>query len=103
MSETHLRLSANVAYWINMIMASLSLSSYLIGGLSQSYVVFPSIISTIAHTGLVIYWRFWYVFALPAFYLGQNTYAPRRQQLLTALSVIVILLIKLLYGYQLPD
>ena len=102
MSETHLRLSANIAYWLNMIMASLSISSYLIGGLTQGNVAFPSIISTIAHTGLVIYWRFWYVFALPAFYLGQNTQAPRRRMLLTAMTVVVILLLKFLLGYQLP-
>ncbi len=102
MSETHLRLSANIAYWLNMIMATLSISSYLIGGLTQGNVAFPSIISTIAHTGLVIYWRFWYVFALPAFYLGQNTQAPRRRMLLTAMTVVVILLLKFLLGYQIP-
>ena len=102
MSETHLRLSANVAYWLNMIMASLSISSYLIGGLTQNYVAFPSIISTIAHTGLFIYWRFWYVFALPAFYLGQNAQAPRRRMLLTAMTVVVILLLKFLLGYRIP-
>ena len=102
MSETHLRLSANVAYWLNMIMASLSISSYLIGGLTQGNLAFPSIISTIAHAGLVIYWRFWYVFALPAFYLGQNAQAPRRRMLLTAMTVVVILLLKFLLGYRIP-
>lgn len=102
MSETHLRLSANITYWLNMIMASLAISSYLIGWMSQSDVVFPSIISTVAHSGLVIYWRFWYVFALPAFYLGQNTQAPRRRMLLTAMTVVVILLLKFLLGYQIP-
>jgi hypothetical protein len=102
MSETHPRLSANITYWLNVVMALLALSSYLIGGLTQSNVVFPSIISTVAHTGLVIYWRFWYVFALPAFYLGQNTQAPRRRMLLTAMTVVVILLLKFLLGYQIP-
>jgi hypothetical protein len=101
MSETHLRLSANITYWLNMIMAFLAISSYLIGGPSQSN-VFPSLISTVAHAGLVIYWRFWYVFALPAFYLGQNTQAPRRRMLLTAMTVVVILLLKFLLGYQIP-
>ena len=103
MSETQLRLPALIMYWINMIMASLSVISYAIGGLSHSYVFFPPIVNTVAYAGLVIYWRFWYLFALPAFYLGQNSYAPRRRMLLTALSVVVILLIKFLYGYQLPD
>ena len=102
MSETNLRLLAKITYLLNMAMATLALSSYVIGWLSYSFIVFPPIVSTVAYAGLVIYWRFWYVFALPSFYLGQNTYAPRRRQLLTALSVIVILLIKLLYGYQLP-
>lgn len=103
MSESYLRLVATITYWLNIAMVSLALSSFVIGWLSNSYVSFPHIVSTVAYAGLVLYWRFWYFFALPAFYLGQDTNAPRRHMLLTALSAVVILLIKFFYGYQLPD
>ena len=103
MSGANMRVIAKITFWLNMFMAALAVSSSLIGWLSQSFILFPPLVSTVAYAGLVIYWRFWYVFALPAFYLGQNTYASRRRLLLTALSVVVILMIKFLYGYQLPD
>ena len=103
MSETYQRLFAKILFFLNMAMASLALFSFTLGLLSPNYIFVPSMVSTMAYAGLVIYWRFWYLFALPAFYLGQNTNISRRHMLLTALSAVVILLIKLLYGYQLPD
>ncbi len=103
MSETINRIAASIFFYLNLAMASLSVISYLIGWLSNSFIFLPHIVNTVAYAALVLYWRFWYVLALPSFYLGQVTYAPRRKQLITAVTVLAILLIKFLYGYQLPD
>lgn len=103
MSTWITRFLASLTQQVNSILAFFSVLSYIIGWGNQYLFTAPPMLTTVAYASLVIYWRFWYVFALPAFFLGQAVEAPRRDQLITVLSVIVIMLIKFLYGYQLPD
>ena len=103
MSTWITRFLAFLTQQVNTILAFFSVLSYLIGWGRQFFIVVPPMLTTVAYASLVIYWRFWYIFALPAFFLGQSVEAPRRDQLITILSVIAIQFIKFLYGHQLPD
>ena len=102
MAEVITRFFASIVYQINMGLATLSILSIAIGMIAPLNVYFNPIFSSMAYTGLVLYWRFWYVFAIPSYYLGMISDAPRGRQLRTAAVVIVVLLLKFVLGFQLP-
>ena len=102
MAEAITRFFAPIVYQINMALASLSLLAMLFGMLPVVGDYFSPIFNSIAYSGLLIYWRYWYLFALPAYYLGMITDAPRGRQLRTAVVTIAILVFKFVLGYGLP-
>ena len=68
----------------------------------------PYILSTVLYTEMVIYWHFWYVVALPAFFCSlylyrcmENKYA--KLAVLNVVMVLILYVVKILYGFQLPD
>ena len=100
---------ASAFYYANISLALISLTSYVTGWLSYNigglhFIVMPSIINTIFYAGFVIYWMYWYAFALPAILLNYYSEKPSKKRLiLTTAAVALILIIQTLYGFQLPD
>ena len=105
----NMRSIASICYYANISLALISLASFVSAWLSYNvgglqFIVMPSIINTLLYAVFVIYWRFWYVFALPAILLNYYSEDPSRKRLIITLaSIALILVIQFLYGYKLPD
>ena len=105
----NIRSIASAFYYANISLALISLASFVSGWLSYNigglqFIVMPSIINTLLYAGFVIYWMYWYAFALPAILLNYYSENPSNKRLLiTVASIALILVIQSLYGFKLPD